>query len=122
MSKLQDQLREMRVFNTHGLLKHFALKGRDVAVVYHTAVPRQCSCNHSVVYSPSHKTSPDAPWYNNGCKSFVGQKSESVPLAIAWATEKYGITEWVTCPTDRSAKIPAEVLEAAKKAAKIAAQ
>lgn len=118
MSKIADQLRELRVFNTHEILSRFGAKGLDVAALYVTPSARSVMARATMIYSPSHQTNPNAAWYDNGCKSFVGTKEKSMPKAIAWASEKYGITEWATCPFDRSAKIPAEVLTAAKEAVK----
>jgi hypothetical protein len=119
MSKLVEQLREIGVINTHDLLRKFADVGKDVACSYSTSAARSVMCSRTTVFSPSHKTSPEsAAWYDYGNKTFNGGRTDSLNAAMAWASEKYGITEWATCPTDRSAKIPAYVLTRAKEALK----
>jgi|ERR1051325_6282473 hypothetical protein len=47
------------------------------------------------VYSPFFKTDPSAAWYDYGSKTFTGNRSESFPKAKAWASETYGITDWL---------------------------
>ncbi len=51
-------------------------------------------CDKSSVYSPFFNTEPKSAWCDNGMKSFVGNRKESLPEALAWATAKYGITDW----------------------------
>lgn len=121
MSKLSEALRGIGVFNTHNLLTRFGVKGKDIAVVYCPSPPGRMGIGRpdkTIVMSPSHKTDRGAHWTHNGCMAFSGKKTESMPKAIDWATDRYGIEKWVADPTDRSAKIPEYVLEAAKKAVK----
>jgi hypothetical protein len=40
------------------------------------------------------KTDPKAPWYDNGNKSFVGQRKESLQPALDWASAQFGIKRW----------------------------
>lgn len=70
-------------------------------------------CNKTLVWSPSFITDPKAHWSDHGRKAFVGNRSKSMPQALAWATETYGITEWVPSPFGGS-KIPKLVLDKAK--------
>lgn len=114
MSKLKDKLREHHIVNTYDLLVKFGVGGRDVACGFTGAGDaRSCRCAATQVWRPKHNTDPRAAWYNYGRKTFVGARAESLPQAIAWATERYGITEWVSDPTDKNTKIPREVLDAA---------
>jgi hypothetical protein len=111
--KATERLRAIGVSNTHELLRRFAPKGMDVACMYYPAEPRACRGRATKVYSPSHKTDPEAAWYDRGQKSFGGERERSMAEAVAWASQRYGITGWATCPTDRTAKIPATVRERA---------
>jgi hypothetical protein len=113
MSKLQDNLRFIGVFNAHILLSRFAEPGKDVACSYSPPEPRACRCATAHVWSPSHKTNPKGHWSDYGKMAFVGYKKESMPKAIAWATERYGVTKWVPDPTNRSTMIPEAAREAA---------
>ena len=116
MSKLADTLREMRVFNTHELLVRFRL--RDVPSITCYYEPAESwQPQKSAVYSPFGKTDPNAAWYDYGCKSFVGKRSESMPQALAWAEAQYGVREWAPSPLG-GGYIPKAILNAAKKAAK----
>jgi len=116
MSKLGQQLEALRIFNTHGILERFGERGTAVAVAYHPGESRRCECDKSIAFSPFFKTDPKAAWYDHGQKVFIGKRSESLPQALAWASETYGIREWTTCPTDVSAKIPKYILDRAKAA------
>jgi hypothetical protein len=111
--KATELLRAFGVYNTHQILERFAPKGMDVACIYYPAEPRACRGRATKVYSPSHKTDPEAAWYDRGQKSFGGERERSMAEAVAWASQRYGITGWATCPTDRTAKIPATVRERA---------
>lgn len=56
------------------------------------------------VVQPGGKTDSDGPWYNHGHKtfmlatthmpSFTERKEAARQLAVVWAREKYGITDW----------------------------
>ena len=110
---LRDRLRKVGVINTHDLLKKFGVPGKtDVAVHYYRPEPRMVRGPHSNVFSPSHKTDPQAHWSDHGCKAFTGNRAESSEEAIAWATEKYGIKEWVPDPTGMAVRVPKSVRDA----------
>lgn len=115
MSKLSDRFRAAGIFNTWDILRRFGKPGRDVGCLYHVSEPRSCMCHGTKIFSPSHKTEPGGAWYNYDCKFFIGRRADSMPRAIKWASEKYGIDEWNTCPMDPSAKIPSEVRQEAMK-------
>lgn len=107
-AKTVEALRALGVYNTFGVA-HMANAGRRVFVVFYGADHRRGGHGAlSRVHATDHKTDPHGAWYDNGSKTFLGPRDESLPLARAWATEKYGITEWATCPTDRNALVPAE--------------
>jgi hypothetical protein len=115
MSQYQERLRAAGIINTWDILTKFAAEGLDVACDFSGKGPaRSYECAKTRVWRPKHKTDPNAAWYDYGRKTFVGTREESMPLALKWASEKYGITQWVPCPTDRNAKIPKEVLDALK--------
>jgi hypothetical protein len=118
MSKLEDQLRAIRVFNTHELLLRFGVPGRDVGLTYYPPETRSVRPNMTKVYSPTFKTNPKAHWSDYFCKVFIGNRAESMPEAQAWASEQYGITEWAPDPTSRGGKVPKYVVDAAKAAVK----
>lgn len=121
MSKQSEALRAIGVFNTWNLLQRFAAPNRDIAVTYDKRPEGRmgmAQCDKSRVFSPSHQTNPKSAWYDYGQKSFTGNRADSFPEAIAWATETYGITEWDTCPMNRNTKIPKEAKKAALAALK----
>lgn len=118
MSKITDSLRAIGHYNTYGLLATFSDKGQDVGCSYSPPEPRACRGHTARVFSPSHQTDPGSAWYEHGMKTFVGRISESLPAAMAWASEKYGVREWVPCPFNRSARIPAIVRKRALAALK----
>ena len=116
MSKLADALRAMRVFNDHALLMRFAADRRmAVCVSYIPHEAQMVNAARSQVSSPFFKTDPRAHWSDHGCKTFVGNRAESMPLALAWAQEKYGVSEWAPSPFG-GAKVPKEIRDAAKRA------
>ena len=57
------------------------------------------------------------PDYDQGSKAFVGYRAESMPLALAWASERYGVTEWAPSPFG-GAQVPKEIRDAAERAVK----
>lgn len=113
MGKLADALSAMRIHNNHNLLSRFGGE-RDVWVEY--VPPDRVRAQKSAVYSITHQTDPNASWYDHGNKTFVGNRARSLPVALAWATETYGITEWAASPF--GGKVPAHVLAKAKAAVK----
>lgn len=120
MSRLADSLRAMSVYNDHNLLSRFSIaQRRAVCVSYSPSESQSVSCAQSQVWSPFFKTHPDAHWSDRGYKSFVGHRNKSMPLALAWASERYGITEWAPSPFG-GAKVPKEIRDAAERAVKVA--
>lgn len=105
---VKERLWELGLFNTHELLKRFADPGRDVACLYYPSQTRG-SCAKTQVYSPSHDTDPSAAWYDYRKKTFVGLRTDSMPLAEVWASAVYRVEHWVPCPTDPSARVPLAV-------------
>ena len=114
MSKLSNQLRENKIFNTWELLKAFGDEGKDIAVQYYTADPRSVRCASTQVWSPSFNTDPDTAWYNYKKKTFTGNRKESFETAKAWASAEYGIKEWATCPMISGTHVPKCVMDRAK--------
>ena len=103
-SEMTDILVQEHIINTFDVLRRFADKGKDIACSYFPKDNSRGGRSARVtVFSPSHQTDPSAHWLNRGCKTFLGKKNVSLPLALAWAQEKYGISEWSTVPT-RTAK------------------
>jgi len=118
-SKLARQLQELKICNNYGLLTRFGKK-QDVVCEYVLRVPHACTCNRTQVWSPRFKTDTKAPWYDYGMKTFLGNRAESMPEALAWASQEYSITEWA--PSPFGGKIPKTVLDRAKAAVKAAAK
>lgn len=107
MSKRQDALRKMDVFNMHYVLSRFGERGvDDVGIDYRPRESRGV-VSGSYALSPNHATAPNAAWYDHGKKTFYGNRSESMPKAMAWASERYGIAGWKPGPF--GGKIPATV-------------
>jgi len=121
MSKTVDDLRELGIYNVSGMLERFAEKGKDVACCFTPWAAREMRGNVTHVYSPSHKTNPEAHWMDRGRKAFYGNRKRSMPEAVAWATKQYGVSDWAPCPTDpQSVRIPKVVRERAMAAIKAA--
>jgi len=97
MSKLTDKLKTYQIYNNHHLLCKFG-KNCDIVIEYRSFANAFPVPTGSYIYSPSHKTDPNADWYNYNKKMFPGNKKESMPLAEKWASEKYGVQEWVPSP------------------------
>ena len=115
MSKLAEALRAHKIINVWDLLKRFGDQGRDVGVYYHARPSGRmgmAQCCHSQVFSPTFLTAPKAPWYDEGLKTFVGDRAESFPAAIKWASETYNIQEWV--PFGPGSRVPKYVMDRAK--------
>jgi len=107
-------LRAGRIFSTHDILVSFGIRGStDVACFYARISEPLGMVPGCYIYSPSHRTDPQARRHDHRCKTFVGERSESMPRALAWASRRYGVTEWAPCPLDAYAMIPRVVREAA---------
>jgi hypothetical protein len=116
VSKLARALRDHHVINTWDVLMKFAPPELRVAVQYKKGNGRAVSNPRSQVWKPGVVTDPTAAWYDHGNKTFLGVMDQSLPAAIAWASGKYGIKDWVPCPTDpMCTKIPKAVREAAER-------
>ena len=110
--KPRDYLNNLGIYNDHRLLQLYGRKGQDVFVYYHPS--DKMRSGRTLVSSPSHKTDPRAYWLDNGAKSFFGNRAESMPKALAWASETYQIDEWVPSPFGGGAKVPAYVMKVVK--------
>lgn len=109
--KTIDVLRALKVYNTHELLLRFDATQKAVACQY---CKSGGGYGHGTeVWSPRFATDPKAHWTHANRKLFTGKRSVSMPAAVAWATGKYGITEWAADPTDPNTKIPKVVRDAA---------
>lgn len=105
MNRVREALRAAGIFNTWGVLSEFGIAGvDDVALMYYPS-DRTTVCGVRAT-SPSHETAPGS---RHGRKLFVGNRDRSMPEAVAWAAERYGIKEWAPCPMDPATKIPLAV-------------
>jgi hypothetical protein len=78
---------------------------------------RDVTPNGWQVIRPEYKTDPDGQWFYQYNKTFVGNKnSEALQQAMAWASDKYGVTEWVKVPGFQGDYFPAEAAPAIKAA------
>ncbi len=88
------------IINTYDQLNRAVKDGvispnQAVAISYSPYEARSGRCSGSQVWSPFFKTNPEgAAWYEYGKKSFHGNRASSMPAAMLWATEKYGIVNW----------------------------
>jgi hypothetical protein len=112
MAKIVDQLRALKIYNTHNLLTAFAAKGRDVAITF-TPHSRQTMTTFGVRLMCPRGVFKNVPHFSSGM-------IEGREQAKAYCAERFGITEWVACPTERTTLIPREVKEAALTAIKAA--
>lgn len=101
----------MAIINTYDQLKaaHAAGFATRLAISISYSAPdksnsRDVSVANWSVYSPFFQTEPAAPWYDYGCKTFAleindlphrERKAAALKAAMAWATERWLITEWV---------------------------
>lgn len=108
-----EALRAFGIHNSHNLLTAFGLNN-EVAIRFQSSVSRSVIPSRSQVFSPHFPTNPGGPWYDYGCKTFYGKRSESLPKAVAWAQETYGLGEFVMNPLDRS-YVPRALIERVKK-------
>lgn len=97
----RNSWRALGVFNSHQLCQR---GGKGVYVAYiPTDRGRGGHGAYWQVIRPGYKTDPGGPWYNHGHKTFNlwrREEKEAKRLeAIAWASERYGITgEWQRDP------------------------
>ena len=103
MSKITDKLNEAGIYNAHGFAGH-----GNVYIVYTPNDNMRGGLSARwQVDRPGYRTDPDAHWQDRGCKTFdlfnVGgthkeKKEIAFAEAKAWASERYGITEWARTP------------------------
>lgn len=80
---------------------------------------RDVTPNGWQVIRPERKTDPDGQWFYQYNKTFIGNKdSEALQQAMAWASERYGIKEWVKVTGFGGDYFPAEAAAAIKAARK----
>jgi len=114
-SRLVQVLNAHKIHNDWELLSRFTEKGEiNVAVTYRVPYPRLVRPRGTQVWAPGIVTDADAHWVDNGNKTFTGQKAESWPKAMAWATEKYKITKWGPSPFGASTYLPERVIARAR--------
>jgi hypothetical protein len=85
----------MKILNTHAQLTQAVKDGvitreQSIAISYHRYESRDLQANASKVWSPFFALYPEGHWRDRGAKSFVGDKKESLPLAMEWAVKTYG--------------------------------
>lgn len=104
MSKLTEELRQIRVFNDHGF---FNDGGDRVYIGYAPATTGLGSragywSVHRFIDGQEIKTDPDAHWRDYGHKTFSAygnkKRADALAEAQAWAGERFGITEWTRSP------------------------
>lgn len=90
------------IINTHDQLTAAVEAGvitkRQAIAVSYDARPEgrmgMAQGDKASVWSPYFDTDPQAAWYNYKKKTFVGNRSESVPKALEWAAAIAGVTQW----------------------------
>lgn len=91
---------QYRVYNPYNIA---TLTGTKIYIDYSPATAGRLANNTSwIVVGVGFNTDPDAPWYDNGNKTFNvwgrADKEEKRLSAIEWASDKFGITEWEKSP------------------------
>lgn len=120
MSKLADQLRELKVFNNWELLMRFGAVG-DVAIEYRRPPEGRlgwCQTRRTDVWSPRDhpKLERDTGGLSRGAKkTFSGNRAASFYIARNWAMEEFG-HDYV--PSPFGGHIPKHVLAKAQNAVK----
>lgn len=88
MSKLADQLREIKVFNNWELLRQFAHSHDEVAIEYQTSSNWHVHCTRIWTCFKNPKLNIPRNHLNPVTeKEFVGKRSESWPKALEWANQ-----------------------------------
>lgn len=93
MSKLSDALREQKIFNNWYMLIQFG-GDMDVAVEYHRPAEGRlgwCDSSRTRVWSPRKNPKLGGPTglSREWVKNFLGIRKESLPAALAWASEEF---------------------------------
>lgn len=109
MSESIEILRALKIVNTYDLLKAYANDGKGPGVFAVARHHQKRSDSFGCTLVMHFNMHPDAAWPSFMRASFAGSLKESMPLALAWASKKYGVKEWAVDPTDRSVRVPAEV-------------
>jgi hypothetical protein len=119
MSKLSEQLREIKVFNNWDILVRFG-DINDVVIEYTGRLPGRlawANINSTRVWSPRANPKLDRPsGAQTTCqKQFIGKRTVSMPAAINWAVTEFGHK---FAPSPHGGYIPMHVLVAVKNAVK----
>jgi len=95
-SKLLEQLDAANTQNPY----LFAGRGNVYVVFVAATKGRGSRGAYFSVVRPGFMTDPNAHWMDNGCKTFsaAGRKAEALAEALAWAGERYKITDWAKTP------------------------
>jgi hypothetical protein len=103
MSKLTESFRAVGVINPHDFYGH-----GNVFITYAPTEGGRVWGARWRVARPGFQTDPKAAWYDYGNKTFqvwapYGEKHSEVKRAVlaeaqAWASQRYGITEWKRDP------------------------
>lgn len=70
-------------------------KHQALVISYHKPEYRSVKSNGCAVWSPFFQTDKNAHWSDYGNKFFIGNKKESLPLAMEWAIGTYGELNFV---------------------------
>ena len=98
----KTQLRALSIFNEWDLAK--TQPEPQVCIIYRSQRTGRASCSAAwQILRPGYQTDPKGHWTNSYNKTFwcynTGEDKEPQRLsAIAWATERYDITEWERSP------------------------
>ncbi len=120
MSKLSNQLRELKIYNNHGLLTKFGGPD-DVAIEYHRPADGRLGWTdtaHTSVWSIRENAKlgkPRRSIHSGGEKQFLGLRRETYQLAINWAMETFGHDY---SPSPFGGHIPRHILAKAQSLAK----
>lgn len=134
MSKLSDDLRNMlKIFNSYSWMTYAVEHGaKDVPFISFRPIQHGRGYRSAAwqVILPGRRTDTEAAWYDNGHKTFIVSdfgdrtKENQLAAALTWASERYGVTDWVRLTLLGTAYVPCEAhvivmtdLKAARKAA-----
>lgn len=112
-----DDLRLLGVVNSHDLCRWATRNGYDKSAVFVAYRPQdKWTLAGWQVIRPGYQTDPGGHWSNFGDKTFDGTGSEVRDAALAWASERYGVTEWKGMTGLGSDRFPADLVALAKAA------
>lgn len=97
MSKIREAFKAIHITNSWNICES---GGGKVFLDYHTGGSGRGSMPSKwVVIGIRFQTDPKAHWTDNGCKAFSGRmRSPALDEAKKWASERFGIAEWVRDP------------------------